>query len=310
LIQTRASKTTYTVSTSEFSFTFDRARGSLKSWIHNSTSLLSSEAGEAALGLGFSRAPTDNDRPSDFPTCQRYGIDALNSQLRSFSLQRISVSEVELVSRTYISPPILAWGFDATITYTVKGDGSLSVKVKLTPVGGKAIPDYLPRIGLDLRANTAFSNASWFGRGPGESYPDKNASQKIGIWNSVVKELGTGYEVPQENGNRMDTRWVKLSEAGHGCGVRATRLVLDGEGEAVASQQAFAWQAGRYKDHVLEKARHPRDLVGQEEDVVLWRLDVATAGVGSAACGPGVGEKYRVKCEEVGFGFRLESVSS
>jgi len=66
------------------------------------------------------------------------------------------------------------------------------------------------------------------------------------------------------------------------------------------------WAAGWYGPEALDRARHPCDLV--KEDAVLWRLDGAVSGVGSAACGPGIGEKYRVRCEEVHFGIQLESV--
>lgn len=298
-LQIISSKTLHTVKGLDFAFVFDRARGSLKSWTHNTSTLLEAKDNlDPALKIGFNRSPTDNDRPADFPDWQRYGIDDLRSQLRDFSLGRVSDTEVQLVSKTFISPPILAWGFDATTTYTIFGDGKISVKVNLVPVGKEKLPLQLPRIGLDIRASLDLQSSTWFGLGPGETYPDTKASQKIGVYESLVKDLGVDYEVPQENGNRLETNWLKLYPAAGGYGIRATRL----------DSEHFAWQVGRYKDSVIEQARHPRDLIGQEEDALLWRLDVATAGVGTAACGPGVREEYSVKVEETNFEFLLESV--
>lgn len=298
-LQVSSSKTTHTVKGIDFSFAFDRSRGVLKTWTHNTSTLLAAKDNlDPALKIGFNRCPTDNDRPEDFLDWQRYGIDDLRSQLRDFSLNQVSDTEVQLVSKTFISPPILAWGFDATTTYTIFGDGKLSVKVNLVPVGGGKLPKHLPRIGLDIRASLALETSTWFGLGPGESYPDTKASQKIGLYDSLVKDLGVEYEVPQENGNRLETNWLKLYPTAGGYGIRATRF----------DSEQFAWQIGRYKDAVLEQARHPRDLIGQEEDALLWRLDVATAGVGTAACGPGVREEYSVKVEETNFEFMLESV--
>ncbi|MCV5153381.1 beta-galactosidase small subunit, partial [Escherichia coli] len=49
---------------------------------------------------------------------------------------------------------------------------------------------------------------------------------------------------------------------------------------------------------------HPCDLV--EEDATLLRLDAKVAGVGTAACGPGVREDLLVKVEEMKFSFVLE----
>lgn len=54
----------------------------------------------------------------------------------------------------------------------------------------------------------------------------------------------------------------------------------------------FQWAASRYSAATLQKARHPRDLIQEKE--ILWRLDVEAAGVGSAACGPGVKEEFQV----------------
>ena len=39
-------------------------------------------------------------------------------------------------------------------------------------------------------------------------------SQRFGNWECPVGELWTGYEFPQEAGNRTDVRWVRFSNAG------------------------------------------------------------------------------------------------
>lgn len=96
----------------------------------------------------------------------------------------------------------------------------------------------------------------------------------------------------------METRWVEVLDVS-GKGVRAT-MRRDGK----ASR--FNWAAGKYSPEMLMKAKHPCDLV--EENTVLWRVDAEVAGVGSAACGPGVREEYQVKCEEVEFEVRFEVV--
>ena len=221
----------------------------------------------------------------------------MTPQLRSFD---ISAEEncVKLNIHTYLSAPILAWGFNAKMTYTIAPDGSLNVKTHLIPIG--SMPRILPRVGLNIRLPPSFSNASWFGLGPGEAYPDKRSSQKHGCYTATTTELYTPYEVPQENGNRMETRWVEMLN-GHGKGVRA---IMKRDGEAMR----FSWAAGRYSPEVLLKAKHPCDLV--EEDAVLWRVDAEVAGVGSAACGPGVAERYQVQCREVEFEVKFESVEA
>ncbi|KAF2836367.1 glycoside hydrolase family 2 protein [Patellaria atrata CBS 101060] len=280
-----------------FSFSFDRARGCLSHWKVDSNSLITSNTYGSALSYGLWRPPTNNDIPYDVGEWRRYGLDTMHSQLRTLDIRRLPSGEVAIVAHMWISPPMLAWGFEAETTYILSGDGSLTVDSRLIPKG--PMPKYFPRIGLDLRLSTSLGNSTWYGLGPGESYPDKKSSQMVGIWNASIDQLHTPYEVPQENGNRMGTKWVKILDD-RGRGVKATGVTEDGR------MTAFNWQASRYSAETVEKAKHPADLVA--DDVVYWRLDAEVAGVGTAACGPGVLEQYRVKCEEKRFRFRLESV--
>lgn len=286
-----ASRTEYKITGSNFSFTFDAARGTLSQWNFNSsTTLKSHEITISSITPGFWRAPIDNDMPFDFPYYKRFGLDAMTSQLRSFNVDTTE-DEVTLTAHTFISPPILNWGFETTTTYRISSTGSLKIKVHLKPTG--SMPTNLPRVGLDVKLRNDLDNAEWFGLGPGEAYVDKRSSQKLGIWEADVEKLHTPYDVPQENGNRMETRWVKMTDSS-GVGIRAS----------AEGKKTFHWQASRYSAEMLRKARHPRDLV--KEGNVLWRLDAESAGVGSAACGPGVQEQWQVRCEEMGFEFVFE----
>jgi beta-galactosidase len=175
--------------------------------------------------------------------------------------------------------------------------------MKLQPTG--TAPKTVPRVGLNLRANSALQSARWLGLGPGESYPDKKAAQKFGLWNvENIASLQTVYDIPQENGNRADTAWVELVTP-NGTGFRAaplTSTVLHG------GSASLNWTASRYSDQTIEAARHPCDLT--EEDAVLVRLDDQVAGVGTAACGPGPMEEHLVMVKDITFGMLLEAVHS
>lgn len=285
-----------TVSGPHYTIEFDRARGAPTSWSVNGVSILEADPKTGvAIIPGFWRPATDNDVPGSLPYWERFGVDVLESQLRSFEVDTSDPSKAVLKAHTFITPPILAWGFEAEIHYIVTNTGALTIDVKkLKPTG--AIPKHVPRAGLNLRLSKTLDKVAWYGLGPGESYPDKKLSQRTGIWTvDSVKELQTHYEVPQENANRMETRWVQLSDA-HGAGVKATS----------SSDKLFDWVASNHSIETLHAARHPPDLV--EEDATLLRLDYKVAGVGTAACGPGVREDLLVKTEEMSFKFVLESV--
>ncbi|KIY01642.1 uncharacterized protein Z520_01778 [Fonsecaea multimorphosa CBS 102226] len=310
---------TLTISTPKSTFTFSRVRGLLKSWTTPSGPVISESLDRRdTLIPGFSRPPTDNDMPRALPHWRSFGVDKITSQLRSMVFDQESRSNpLTLTTQTYIAPPSLGWGWHATTTYQFQPDGSaLSVFVHLEkPVG--AVPKHLPRMGIDVVLAKALSQIKWFGRGPGESYPDKKSSQRFGVWEvDDVAQLQTPYDVPQENGNRMDTRWLELTAEGTGPTVRVTSIdTAYPFGSANATQDSadrsrstpqpvFNFTATRHSADMLEKAPHPCDLL--EEDATLLRLDTAVSGVGTGACGPATREEHMVKAAGASFGFVLE----
>ena len=80
-------------------------------------------------------------------------------------------------------------------------------------------------------------------------------------------------------------------------GIRAIRI---------GDESFFDFAASHHSAQTIQNAKHPDDLV--EDDATLLRLDAKVAGVGTAACGPGVREDLLVKCEEISFGFELRSL--
>lgn len=281
----------------DFHFNFSRARGQLVEWVHGGRSVLKQREtpDDLLLALGFWRAPTDNDAAYMSKEWKRFGLESMTPQLRSFELDDSGPDQIRLSALYYYSPPVLAWGFNAHVTYQISSGGQLSVKVHLMPVGNA--PKTMPRAGLNLQLDPSFKQTTWYGLGPGESYSDKKSAQKIGIWNSTIAELQTPYEVPQENGNRMETRWVKMLNE-QGLGIKATYIPGPKE------KEFFQWAACLHDAKVLEQARHPADL--EERKGPLWRLDADNAGVGTAACGPGVKSCDQVECREREFTFIME----
>jgi len=289
------------ISGSNWEVKFDRVQGYLISWISSDVELLQPDSHTgAAIRPSFWRAPTDNDVPISLPYWRRFGLDNITSQLRSLKIIKDEKTGVaKVTTHTFLSPPILAWGYNVHTIYSIHPSGSISVEVKLQPTG--SFPKTIPRVGLDLSLPKVLDEITWLGPGPGESYPDKCRSQKIGIWSKTVPELQVAYEVPQENGNRMDTRWMTITRA-VGAGIKVT-------GGAVSTEKKgteFQWGASRHTAASLEAARHPCDLV--EEDATLLRLNAEVSGVGSAACGPGVSAEFEVQCREMSFSFLLEPI--
>ncbi|KAG5983288.1 hypothetical protein E4U55_000366 [Claviceps digitariae] len=298
-IHVSSERSVTTVSGLNFSYKFDRARGFLISWTVNGDEMLSVDGTVGgAIYPSFWRPATDNDVSGSLPYWQRFGVDQLTSQLRSFAVDTSNSNEVVIKAHTFVTPPVLAWGFHCEIEYTITVTGSLRIDMARLHATG-SMPDHIPRIGFNLRLNKALDRAKWFGRGPGESYPDKKSSQRLGVWQvDHVADLHVPYDVPQENGNRMDTRWIRLTTNQPGpSGIRVRRTGDD---------STFSFVAGRHSVENIQSARHPTDLV--EDDATLLRLDVEVAGVGTGACGPAVREDLMVRCQDMSFGFELEYI--
>jgi len=285
----------YTVHGGDFSITIDKIHGSLSKWTINGNTILAQP-----FHLTAWRAPTDNDAAHDAQQWAHWGLDVLESQVRSISIDKIDSKHkyVQVTVESYISPPILAWGFETTTTYRIDDSGSIDIIIHLKPTG--PAPKTLPRIGLEAHLDKRIEDVAWFGRGPGESYSDKKESQKLGIYSHPVNDMHTSYEIPQENGNRADTRWVRLTDR-QGAGITATMYEPADDTQRMSP---FHFSAQHYSAADLQNAAHPCDLVAREDVVV--RFDAAHAGLGTAACGPGTLDKYVVKCKEMKFGLRLE----
>ncbi|KIX07814.1 uncharacterized protein Z518_02468 [Rhinocladiella mackenziei CBS 650.93] len=301
-----------TVHGEDFSITFDQSYGHISSWVSKGVELLhhpQRSSLESPFQLGFWRPPTDNDAAWQTGTWKHWGLHRLTTQKRSLDIHRASNGDMQLKAVTYTSPPMLAWGFHVETIYSVSGhDGAVSIKTHIKPKGPS--PKNLPRVGWDIQLSkkAGFDHAIWFGLGPGESYRDKKSAQKVGIYCASLDDLHTPYEVPQENGNRMDTRWVKiLDQRAHG--VRATmRTGVDATARKSSAGSLFHFAVSRYSAAELERARHAPELV--EGDAVYLRLDADVSGVGTAACGPGIKDEDLVKCEDYEFELLLEPVST
>lgn len=302
-LEIKETPTELSVVGADFAFTFDRARGHLVEWTSAGITLLAADpTTHAAIIPGFNRPPTDNDRPNAYPYWKRFGIPALTSQLRSLDVigPTDESGEVKVKTELFLAPPVLAWGWECEIDYTITPSGRIVIDAKrLEPKGN--IPSHIPRVGLDLRLNAHLDQIKWFGLGPGESYPDKKTAQRTGVFSAPVKELETPYDVPQEYGNRMETRWVDFTgQHLQGRGFRAIRV------DSHDNRELFSFVAKRHSDRNITESDHPCDLF--EEEATLVRLDTEIAGVGTGACGPAVREDLMVSTKTYAFKMVLEAL--
>ncbi|MDH3652569.1 MAG: beta-galactosidase small subunit, partial [Saprospiraceae bacterium] len=191
--------------------TFSKEAGFLIGYIVRGKNLLSSP-----MAPNFWRAPNDNDRAWGINHHQVWKEAGKASKLES-----IDMSEDEGVAQLHTVHSIGVLG-SMTTSYLVGDDGQ--VKVDLIFDFRTDQPE-LPKVGMKVLVPEEFSNAKYYGKGPHESYIDRDGSARLGIYNSEVAQLSTPYIRPQENGNRSGIRWFSLKNAeGMGLKIRGNDL--------------------------------------------------------------------------------------
>lgn len=272
--------TEYSVSTEGKKITVDKATGIL------TLSVNGIEVIQQGPSINLWRAPTDNDLRNMVPIWKENKLDKLETRVNSV-LAEATGEGVQIIVQGYLQAEEVTTNNDFTIGYMVRGDGSIKVTTSIAPA-----PEYewLPRVGVQMRLPETLEQVEWFGRGPHENYSDRNVGAAVGRYRSSVDDLFVPYIVPQENGNRTETRWVTIG---------------DGEnGFKVSGDQHFEFSTHYYTVDNLEKAEHLYQL--ERKPYVLLNFDHKQAGLGSASCGPDTLFKYRVPSKSYSWSFTIQ----
>lgn len=279
-----------------FQFAFDTIYGVLDSWKIHGIELL-----EQGPKVNVWRAPTDNDKlgleefnvKKEEEDWRQYGLHWMQNRIDSVEYEMSPTNDqVTIIVKSRMAPPVLAWGFDTTLTYIINNNGVMKMDVSGRKLGESSAT--LPKIGLQMKLKPQFDQVDWYGRGPGESYVDSKLANRFGVWSSNVDGLFSPYVVPQENGNRHEVRWASLTN-------------ISGVGLLTVGEPSFDFSAHFYSTENIENARHTYDLV--KEDSITFNVDHKQQGLGSASCGPGVLEQYRLKNEDFLFSICFRAFS-
>ena len=165
----------------------------------------------------------------------------------------------------------------STTSQVERADGS--VRFEHTVVVPDEFHD-LPRIGATFEVPARFTHVRYYGRGPHENYPDRNASAMVGVWEGTPDELP--YLVPQEFGLRTDCRWMELVDKKTG---DVLRIEADG--------CLLHMSATHYTARDLFAANDQTEL--RRNRALTVHLDIAHRGLGTASCGPDTLERYRIQ---------------
>lgn len=274
-----------TITAGETVWTLDMTSGLLTSWQYKGTELIG-----APLRPHFWRAPIDNDRGNDMP--RRLGIwrhAGREWKLKDAGVREVSAQEVEVS----VAADLPAVESTYQMTYRFFGSGDVVVEGRFAP-GPKNLPE-LPRFGMQMASAPAagLDTVSWFGRGPHETYCDRDDA-RVGLYSGKVDDqFFADYSEPGESGNKVDVRWMALT-GGKGVGLLAVGM------------PRLSVNALPYKTEDLEGMKHPYQIPHQ--DFVTINLDLKQMGVGGDdSWGALPHEEYRIKPAAHSYRFRMRA---
>lgn len=263
-------------------FEVDAATGALKSYKVGGVEMLAKP-----MQLSLYRTPTENDKKDQngFKLWQAAGIDHVQQKTisKKDGKNRLEV-KVDLLNKYKQSLGT------ANFIYSLKNGNELEVQVEFSP--NKELVKSMARVGLALEIPDSYSNVNYLGKNI-ETYADRYEAGIVTNCTTTVDAMFHNYTVPQSTGNRMDTRWVSLTNN-------------DGFGLRFAADKTFQFSAIPYEDATVEKAGHINKL--EKTGVTTLHLDVEQMGVGTATCGPGVLPQYLVPIKDYRFKFMIQAI--
>jgi beta-galactosidase len=248
----------------DFALSLDRQSGIITDYYYKGTQLL-----ERGPQPDFWRAMTDNDRgalraaqtyPAKDPSAD---ILVWRDQGPAWKVGKVQVRRIDSHSAEVVASGELA-AVDAqyTMKYTIYGTGDLIVEGSYRP-GTEKIP-MMPRFGMELIVAPGFDSITWYGRGPAPTYIDRDY-ETIDIYESTVDEQWNEFSRPQENSNKVDVRWVALTNR--------KDVGLLAVGSPLLSVSAYHYPKSEMEqaDYSFRLPRHPQ---------IYLNLDLRQMGVG------------------------------
>ena len=291
--------TSYSLQGRHWKMTLVKHTGEISKWIYDGE-IITNEP----IRPNFWRPPTDND---------------LGNGMQVWAA--IWKRATEEAAPVLVSPPhCTAQGVAFRVKYSFPGNiASLTINYHIFP-SGKLVLNYsfiplkaslpnIPRLGVMLHLPVTFTETSWYGRGPHETYWDRKTSGKIGIYKGWIKDQFHRYPRPQETGNKTDLRWFRVQS--HDLRLTATPAdtsLLSGsvwpfgtdELDFVPGLQGETSASGL----VPVTSRHGADITPGK--IVQWNIDHMQMGVGGdTSWGRPVHKKYTIPAREYHFSFMI-----
>lgn len=295
---------TYVLVGKNFNVAFHKKTGALMGYSFQNQQLV-----DLPLKPNFWRSPTDNDLGNgmhEWAAIWKESTDSATSRLQG----EIKVKNKKaLVLQSYDFPKIKH--AKLIVQYEVFASGEMKISYRLQ-VGKNELPK-IPRLGMQMRLPVGFQYMSWYGRGPHETYADRQLSGEMGIWKGNVWDQLHEYSRPQESGNKTQVRWMSLqNEQGLGLKIIAEGDPLSMSAWQVAPEDLdfVAGEKGAESASGLVPitSKHGADLI--RRNFITLNIDHKQMGVGGdTSWGRQVHDAYSIFPKSYSYSFWLVPIT-
>jgi beta-galactosidase len=277
------------VGNDDWQMVFDKKKGRLAQWVKNEVDLVSS-----GVKPDFWRAPTDNDRGAGLTRADNRALSGSNiwkTQGNQWAPNSVVVDNDQLDgTQITFSGPIMEGNASLYIKYHIHTSGKLKVDFHYSAT--EELP-MLPRVGMEWVMDADFDQLQWYGPGPLPTYSDRNF-ERVGLYTSTTMDNWIDYSKPQENGNKVDLRWLTLTNK-------------KGQGIQVMGQNHLSCNALPYHNEQIENTDYSWQL-GKPKHTYL-NIDYAQMGVGGdnswgLICHP----EYRLTSKEYRYEYQVHAI--
>lgn len=208
-----------------------------------------------AITPDFWRAPTDNDYGAGTQR-KLHAWKNPEMKMKSFKVVENEGKAEKGVEVVYDMPSVEA---TLTMTYTLTPAGELVVNEAMTVNKDAKHKPELMRYGMQLVMPKAYNMLTYYGKGPGENYIDRNNGDRLGVYDAKVADQYWGYVRPQESGNKTEVRyWQVKDENGKGLEFYSFAPMECSTLNYLASDLDDGWDKNAHQSHSGDLT--PRDL--------------------------------------------------
>ena len=306
-IKIKSSKNLIRVYNKNIEINFDKINGELIAYKINNNEYI-----DKAPYLNFWRAPIDNDYGNKLPVrSKEWKIASHNRKLKSFDYEKINNDLIKVTSKYEL---INLSSFYIT-EFLINGKGEIKITNDFK-YNGELKDAEMPRFGMNVQIPKAYYNVKWYGRGKHENYIDRKNSAFKGIYNSTVSDLDYDYSRPQENGYRIENRWLQLTnKEGVGFKVYGDPYISfsahfntiedfdDGLSENKPGQKSSP------RSRIVKKQRKPIDV--PKRDFISLNIDLKQMGVGGDnSWGARPLKKYLIQPSSYKYSFIIKPITN